>query len=127
MSSLTIDDTTTMGAPPYTPFDGGRYRMTMGLQALKPEDWIEIGPDRKEQLAERRRLLRERRDEVFAVLPEAKEACAELLELLVAFLPRRFPELYRRTGRQLDSLTTGDSWQVSPPEAHPLLVAGHLV
>src|SRR5690625_4147467 len=116
MSSVT-SAISRLAAPPYTPFDGGRYRMAMGLQALKLEDWIEIGPDREEQLAERKRLLRERRDEVLAVLPEAEEACVELLEQLVTFLPRRFPELYRRSGSRLDSLTTGDSWQAAPPEA----------
>mgnify|MGYP001285151139 FL=1 len=125
MTSAATDSTALV--PPYTPFDSGRYRMAMGLQSLKLDDWIEIGPDREEQLAERERLLRERRDEVLAVLPEAEEACAELLEHLVAFLPRRFPDLYRRSGSRLASLTTEESWTVAPPEAHPLVIAGHLV
>lgn len=117
--------------PPYTPFDKGVYRMSMGLQALKPEDWIEIGPDRNEQLAERRRLLDQRREEVLAALPESEAAGRELLDRLAAFLPARFPRLYARDGALLHCRTTGESLPVEggdghPPE-HPLEIAGRLV
>lgn len=128
MSSMTTEILGTKTAPPpYLPFESGRYRMAMGLQSLKLDDWIEIGPDREEQLIERQRLLQVQREEVLAILPEAEEASAELLEVLADFLPRRFPELYRRQGPRLESLTPKGSWQVAPPEAHPLLIAGHLV
>lgn len=116
-------------APPYTPFDNGTYRMSMGLQALKPEDWIEIGPDHAEQLAERRRLFAENRDEVFAVLPEAEAACTELLARLAAFLPKRFPSLYSRDGNLLASQATGERWRLEDGSdaPHPLEIAGRLV
>lgn len=113
--------------PPYTPFDSGVYRMSMGLQALKPEDWIETGPDRSEQLAERRRLLDERRDEVLAVLPAAEASCRELLSRLADFLPRRFPDLYQRDGARLICRETGASWDLGQEAPPPLEIAGRLV
>lgn len=113
--------------PPYTPFDGGRYRMAMGLQALKPDDWIETGADRPVQLAERRRLLREQRADVFAVLPEAEAACSELLARLADFLPGRFPGLYERQGGEVRCRDDGSVFRLDPPEDHPLALAGSLV
>lgn len=115
------------GPPPYTPFDNGVYRMAMGLQALKPEDWIEIGPDLAAQLAERRRLFAERRSEVFAALPGSTAACRELLDRLAAFLPARFPSLYTRDGTSLTERTTGAAWRLDDAALHPLEIAGQLV
>lgn len=113
--------------PPYAPFDKGVYRMSMGLQALKPEDWIEIGPDRAEQLAERRRLLDTRRQEVLAALPESEAACRELLDRLAAFLPARFPRLYARERALLYCRTTGERLAVEGGDSHPLDTIGRLV
>jgi hypothetical protein len=31
-----------MTVPDYLPFEDGPFRMAMGLQSLKPADWIEI-------------------------------------------------------------------------------------
>src|SRR5690606_2368165 len=50
---------------------------------------------------EKERLAAERWDEVFAAEPETGAAQAEVLALLAAHLPRRFPGLYRRAGRSM--------------------------
>jgi hypothetical protein len=99
----------------------------MGLFPLDLRDWIEPDERMVVELGEKDRLLRERPHEVFAVLPEATEGSAEVLELLAAYLPARFATLYRRIGNQLHNLVTGQGWDISQPVLHPLDLSGRLV
>ena len=92
----------------YRPFLDGPWRLAMGLKALDLDDWIEIDEDFAGQLAERRRLLDQRRGEVLAALPESAAGQAELLELLLEHLPKRFPGHYRRRNGELAELVTGE-------------------
>ena len=66
----------------YLPFDGGHFRLSMGLIPLKRREWIEIDDHLASALAAKRTLLRTRHDEVFAALPEALAAADELLQML---------------------------------------------
>jgi hypothetical protein len=56
----------------------------MGLSRVDEPDWLLVDAHRREQLALKRRLLAERRDEVVAILPniDAAPACAELARML---------------------------------------------
>jgi hypothetical protein len=119
-------------APPapismYLPFDAGPFRMAMGLSALKAEDWIEIDDRYGEEMALRRRLLAEQRDEVFAALPESTAGRREVLDLLAEHLPARYPAWFARRGDRLENRLTGESWDVAAPAADPLDIAGRLV
>ena len=49
-----------------------RYKMTMGLQPMDPQNWIEIDEDYEEEMALRQELIRERRDIVIASQPEVR-------------------------------------------------------
>lgn len=98
-----------------------------GLQTLELHDWIEPDERFASELTEKERLLRERHQEVFAVLPEALDGSTEVLELLAAHLPSRFPTLYRREGNLLCNLVTQQSWNLSQQVLHPLDLAGRLV
>lgn len=109
----------------YTPFDGGAFRQAMGLMALKPQDWIEIDGKYAADMAEKRRLLAERRDEVFAALPEAGPAARELLDLLTDHLLARFPDRFSRGGSAVQATATGAV--VDLERLHPLDAAGRLV
>lgn len=126
--SLTASRPQTAAATPfaYTPFDEGPYRPAMGLLALKPDAWIEIDRHYDRYLAEKRRLLRERRDEVFAALPEAAAASSELRDLLAAHLTRVFPERFRMEGRELTTLASGARFALDDA-LHPLDLGGRLV
>ena len=99
----------------------------MGLMPLDLKDWIEPDTRCAVELKEKERLLTERHDEVFAALPEAAPGSAETLALLVEHLPIRFPELYKRSGNQLDNLATGQRWEIHTTPLHPLDLAGRLV
>jgi dimethylamine monooxygenase subunit A len=112
---------------PYWPFEGGRFRLVMGLLPLADGAWIEIDAGFASDLAANRRLLEERHSEVFAVLPEAAAPAAELLALLADHLPRHHPAVFRRDGDRLSNLATGESWDVARPALHPLDLAGRLV
>jgi hypothetical protein len=78
-------------APDYAPFPAGPFRLSMGLRPLALQDWIEPDEHMAGDLAEKARLLRDRHQEVFAVLPEATESAREVLELLAAHLPAGSP------------------------------------
>ena len=111
----------------YRPFLDGPWRLAMGLKALDLDDWIEIDEDFAGQLAERRRLLDQRRGEVLAALPESAAGQAELLELLLEHLPKRFPGHYRRRNGELAELVTGERFDLAAWRVAPLELAGRLV
>jgi hypothetical protein len=111
----------------YLPFADGPYRMTMGLMALKPADWIEIDSRYAPEIALRKSLLEQRRDEVLGALPGSEAACREVLDQLAGFLPERFPDRFERAENQLVNRLTGDRWTVEGDVPDPLDVAGRLV
>jgi dimethylamine monooxygenase subunit A len=114
-------------APDYAPFAPGPFRLSMGLRPLDLQDWIEPDEHMAVELAEKARLLRDHHQEVFAVLPEATKSTTEVLELLAAHLPARFPTLYRREGPLLTNLVMQQTWDLAQPALHPLDLAGRLV
>jgi hypothetical protein len=99
----------------------------MGLLPLDPHDWIEPDEHVASELAEKERLLQEQHPAVFAVLPEAFNGSAEVLELLAAHLPARFPSLFTRAGNLLHNQVTRQTWDLSQNVLHPLELAGRLV
>lgn len=112
---------------PYLPFEGGRFRLAMGLMPLAPGGWIEIDAHLAHALAAKRALLETRHADVFAALPGAAAPAAELLSLLAAHLPQYHPEIFRRTGDLLDNMVTGERWNVARSPLHPLDLCGRLV
>lgn len=116
----------TASAFAYAPFDESPYRLAMGLMALKAEAWIEIDRHYDRYLAEKRRLLSERPEEVFAALPEAEAASSELLALLAAHLATVFPDRFRREDGSLVHLRRGERFDLDG-DLHPLDLAGRLV
>jgi hypothetical protein len=113
-----------MSAPPYLPFTDGPWRMTMGLIAMKPHDWIEIDQEYEAYVAEKRRLLAERREAIFAALPGSEAATRELQDNLAGFLAERFPDRFTLEGRRLRRSGDGAAWDLDDPLEHPLARAG---
>jgi len=111
----------------YRPFLDGPWRLAMGLKALDLREWIEVDEHFEGQLAERRRMLDQRRGEVLGALPESAAGQAEVLELLLDHLPQRFPEHYRRTNGELANLVTGERFDLAAWREAPLELAGRLV
>lgn len=69
---------------PYAPFMEPRTTHPPGLSPLAPFDWLCCDPDYAAQMAQRDRLLAERRDLVAMALPEAAAPLAELRAALTA-------------------------------------------
>ena len=111
----------------YHPFQPGPFRMAMNLFPLDLAEWIEIDTDLPAQLAEKRRLLTERPDEVLAAQPQALAGSQETLDLLVEHLPTYFPHVYQRDAESITNHATGERWPLTDPSRHPLDLAGRLV
>ncbi len=111
----------------YLPFETGPYRMAMGLVAVPAAEWFVLDARYPDEMAERRRLLAERHDDVFGVLPEAEDASREVLQRLVAYLTAQFPDWFSLDGSRLSNRLTGESWNLADPPCHPLELAGRLV
>src|SRR5260221_11991866 len=112
---------------PYLPFEGGRFRLAMGLMPLPSAEWIEIDDRFSADLAAKHALLQARHADVFAALPESHAASAELLALLARHLPQHHPGVFRRAGDHLVNRATAETWDVAQPTLHPLDLAGLLL
>jgi hypothetical protein len=105
------------------PFDVTPSHRLPGIAPLVEADWLWVDEVFAAQMAERARLLAERRAEVLAVTPEGEDAAAELLEFVLAWLGAHAPayrvdasEVARPDGR-IVALDRGD----------PMGTLGHLV
>ena len=116
-----------VSAAPYLPFDGGRFRLMMGLMPLAEAGWIERDERLAADLAEKRRLLETRHSEVFAALDEAAAPAAALLEQLVQHLLQYHGAVYAREGDVILNAATSERWDLARPALHPLDLAGRLV
>lgn len=97
----------------YQPVDGKPFTVSMGLRTLDLDDWIEIDEHFAAEIAQKRELFATQRNQVFAHLPQGLAGSRETLDLLLEFLPKRFPEQF------------GDLEAVD--DLHPLEQAGFLV
>jgi hypothetical protein len=121
------DPTLINSSAPYLPFNGGHFRLAMGLMPLPAAQWIEIDDRLAADLAAKRELLEKRHAEAFAAEAEAEAPAAELLRLLGEHLPRHHPEIFGRQSERLHNAATGETWNIEQPPLHPLDLAGRLV
>ncbi|KAK0610721.1 hypothetical protein B0T17DRAFT_621179 [Bombardia bombarda] len=115
---------------PYRPFRyGPKNHITMGLRSVPHADWIELDSDYPRYHADKARRILERGAKCCKTAPEAYPAAVELLEDLVAYLPARYPSLYKRTAVGVDNLWSGESIDVStrPLPEDPMQTCARLV
>ncbi|GAA6019628.1 hypothetical protein JCM10207_006947 [Rhodosporidiobolus poonsookiae] len=70
------------------------YFQTMAHQNMHPNHWIEVDRHYRRDLEYKRQVIEEHPDRTVLSLPENDAACGELLELLVDYLPKRYPTLF---------------------------------
>jgi len=109
----------------------------MGVKALEHDRWIEVDRSYRDQLSLKKELVVTRWDEVFVsrTHPSTHLAKREVLDMLVEFLPKRFPSLYKVDQREttiIRNLITNDEWtvpydRIDPELPDPLLIASLLV
>ncbi|NDV99447.1 DUF3445 domain-containing protein [Salipiger sp. PrR002] len=102
------------------PYDLSQLKPLPGIAPLDPADWLQVDDAFAAQMEERARLLREVRETVLGIEPEAMPAAQELLEVVLAHLP----EGYARDGEQV---TRPDGVVVTLDRGDPMGTLGVLV
>ena len=92
-----------------------------GIQPVAPGDWLRVDEAFAPQMGERDRLIRDHRDAVHALLPPARDAARELLDMVLDQLPS--------LGHRIDPgvVTRPDGVTVAINRDAPLLTLGRLV
>ena len=106
---------------PFAPWADPRTRRLPGILPMEPGDWLRVDDAYAAQMAERDRLLAERRDAVHALSDRCRPAAAELLETVLETLPG----LGFRVGP--DAVDRPDGVRVAVDRAQPLVTLGRLV
>jgi hypothetical protein len=83
-------------------------RPTVGTRPVEDADWLVVDRHRTAQLAEKRRLLAERPDEVVASLPGTRSAAAEAAALVADWYGRRHPALLSQAATDATAIGDGD-------------------
>jgi hypothetical protein len=109
----------------HLPFEPGPYRMAMRLVAVPEPEWFEIDNRYPMEIAERQRLMAERRTDVYGLEPGSGAACAETLTTLIEHLTTVHPDWFACDGTVFHNHLTGATRQLRDDE--PLALAGRLV
>jgi alpha-1,2-mannosyltransferase len=115
---------------PYRPYRyGPKYHITMGLRSMHWDEWIELDNEYMHYHALKAARIKERGEKCCRTAPEAFDGAVELLEELCAYLPERYPSLYRKTEVGVENLATGEAFDVvvRPLREDPMQMAGRLV
>jgi hypothetical protein len=110
----------------HTPYDGSATPFTIGLKVLDLADWIEVDGALHRYLDEKERYWRGEREQVFVETEASRAAQREVLELLAAYLPERFPERFQLSGRTME-IGGKRSVDLTDPETPPLFTAARMV
>lgn len=105
---------------PYAPWMHAATRRMPGVQPLDPAQWLHCDDAYGGQMALRDHLIAEKRDLVFACLPEADAAAAETLAHILDHLPHEFT-------REGQTVTRPDGVAIDLEGDHPLVTAGRLI
>lgn len=114
---------------PYRPFKHN-YFVTMGIRSLNFEDWIELDSDwTKFHERKKQRLAQENNEELWAVDPRAEDAAYETLELLVDYLPARYPTLFETTATGIRIIPTDEEFNTTsrPTPVNPMVIVANLL
>ncbi|OBA21918.1 hypothetical protein METBIDRAFT_77460 [Metschnikowia bicuspidata var. bicuspidata NRRL YB-4993] len=92
---------------PYRAFKH-KYNVTMGIRNMEWDSWIELDNEWMKYHSEKIKRLDEKGTEVYGTLPGAEAAVLELLDEFWAYLPARYPSLFRQLDNGLENLLTGE-------------------
>jgi dimethylamine monooxygenase subunit A len=81
----------------HTPYDGSSKPFQIGLKPLDPATWIEVDDNLAIYLLEKHRLYREETANVLVAEQGTDAAQQEVLDMLVEYLPKHFPNIYQHT------------------------------
>jgi len=105
-------------------------KVKMHVKAMEEKNWIRIDKTYPEQMALRKKLLYEILDEVYVTTskPSTELAKLEILQLLIDYLPKRYPKLYQSTSDGgIINLFTGERFNPKDNKEDPIITASRLV
>lgn len=104
---------------PYRPFRyGPKYNITMGLRPMKWDEWIELDNQFLKFHADKARRIKERGAKCCKTADEPRvfDGAVELCEELCAYLPVRYPGLFRKTKNGMENLVTKERFDIRREE-----------
>jgi alpha-1,2-mannosyltransferase len=101
----------------------------MGLRTMHWDEWIELDSDYLSYHALKAQRIEERGAKCSKTAPEAYDGAMELLEELSAYLPERYPNLYRKSNIGIDNIITGEKFNITekPLREDPMQMCARLV
>lgn len=114
---------------PYRPFRyGPKNFITMGLRTMHWDEWIELDNHYPRYHADKARRIASRGSKCCHTAPEVFDGAVELVEELCAYLPARYPSLYRKTSVGMDNLWSGESFDIveRPLKEDPMQMAARM-
>lgn len=111
------------------PWKAGKFQMTMSLRKLCPDNWLTYDSAwEKYHMDKLRYMDGPLRDEVLQTLPGIDPACEELLQVVVEYITRRYPDMFRIEGEEIVIVPIGERHRiVAPFKRHPMEICGLLV
>jgi hypothetical protein len=97
----------------------------MDLVTIPESAWFEFDNRYLAEMAEKRRLFTDFRDQVFAAAADSGAARVEALDLVASALTVHHPDWFEREGSTLCNHLTGERWEIG--RVDPLDLAGRLV
>jgi len=113
--------------PNYTPYEATRQPFTIGLRALDAQYWIEVDDRLETYLREKDQHFERQHEIVFQAEADTLDAQNEVLDAFLAYLPERYPDLYRVDGDLIEIGADGRSYRREDWDARPLELASRLV
>jgi hypothetical protein len=110
----------------HRPYDGSSKPFTIGVRPLEPARWIEPDDRLEAYLAEKQELFANRRDDVFAAHDDTHDSQREIRDMLVDYLTRHHPQLYRSGGAAIH-IAPGKRTVVLDEATPPLMQAAGLI
>jgi len=111
----------------HAPYNSDKSPFSVGLAPLDPEAWLEVDENLGAYLAEKERLNESNEDAVFRAEAGTEEAQAEVLAMLLDYLPRQFADQYAFDGETISVAVNGVRYRVSDWREAPLKLAAKLV
>lgn len=100
---------------------------SVGLSALDPADWIVPDIYLADQLRKKIELFETRREAVFQIEEATLDAQTETLALLLDYLPRTYPDIYKVSDDEVTIAPAGLAYNISDYTHAPLELACRLV
>lgn len=117
--------------PPNWPryWKSGKYQLTMGLRRLDINNWMTFDDQWfVEHEAKKRYCKLPNKTDVVDYLDGEDEAVTELLDLVVAYLTRKFPDMFALQGEYITICPVNEKYRIKQPfDQPPMEIIGLLV